>query len=58
MIAILPSVILFALCITLFIRETKLDHQQFLERDRLADEHILKEVERFISEQQLEENRL
>ena len=47
MIAILPSLLLFVLFIFLFFREAKLDHKQFLENDRLADEHILREVERF-----------
>jgi hypothetical protein len=50
MIEILPSVLLFVVCIFLFIRETKFDHQRFLENDRLADEHVLREVERFLRE--------
>lgn len=48
MIAILPSVLLFGLCIILFIREVKLDRERFIEEDRLADEHVLEEVKRFL----------
>ena len=56
MIAIFPSVLLFAICILLFIREIKLDHERFLEKDRLADEHILREVERFKRQMELQAN--
>ena len=45
--AILPSLLLFILFVFLFFREIKLDHKRFLEVDRLGDEHILREVERF-----------
>lgn len=55
MIALLPSVLLFVLCIILFVREVKLDHEQFLEKDRLADEHILREVERFKKQMELQD---
>lgn len=48
--AILPSVVLFVLFVFLFFREVKLDHKRFLEADRLGDEHILREVERFVKE--------
>jgi hypothetical protein len=37
----------FILFVYLFFREIKLDHKRFLEADRLADEHVLREVERF-----------
>ncbi len=47
MIALMPAVLLFISCILLFFREVKLDRKRFLEEHRLADEHILKEVERF-----------
>lgn len=50
MIAILPSVLLFVLFVFLFYREIKLDYKRFLEADRLGDEHILREVERFVKE--------
>lgn len=48
MIVILPSVLLFVLFIYLFFREIKLERKRFLEADRLGDEHILREVERFL----------
>ena len=48
---ILPTIFLFALCVFLFFREIKLDRERFLEAERLADEHILREVERFLKEQ-------
>jgi hypothetical protein len=53
MIALLPSVFLLAFFVFLFVRETKLDRKRFLEADRLADEHVLREVERFLKEQPL-----
>lgn len=46
--AILPSLVLFVLFIFLFFREIKLERKRFLEADRLGDEHILREVERFL----------
>lgn len=48
--AILPSVVLFVLFILLFFREIRLERKRFLEADRLGDEHILREVERFVKE--------
>lgn len=48
--AILPSLVLFVLFIFLFFREIKLERKRFLEADRLGDEHILREVERFVKE--------
>ncbi|WP_284653173.1 hypothetical protein [Flavobacterium terrisoli] len=51
MYSILPSVSLMAVFIFLFFREVKLDHKRYLEAERLADEHILREVERFLKEQ-------
>ncbi len=50
MITILPTIIFLVLNVYLFFREIKLDHMRFVEKDRLADEHVLKEVERFLSE--------
>lgn len=50
MIAIFPAIIFLVLNAYLFFREIKLDHKRFIEEDRLADEHVLKEVERFLSE--------
>ncbi len=43
---------LFILFVYLFFREIKLDRNQFLENDRLADEHVLREVEKFLGEKQ------
>lgn len=50
MYSILPSVLLMAVFIFLFFREVTLDHKRDLEVERLADEHILREVERFLKE--------
>jgi len=47
---LLPGVMLFVFCVYSFIREVKLDYLRYLERDRLGDEHILKEIERFLKE--------
>jgi hypothetical protein len=49
-VVLLPSILLFGLFVFLFFREIRLDHQRFLEADRLADEHILREVEKFKEE--------
>lgn len=46
-ISLLPSILCFAVFVFLFLQEIKLDHKRFLEADRLADEHVLREVERF-----------
>lgn len=56
MIAILPSVLLFALCLILFIRDVKLERERFLEKERLDDEHILREVERFVTKMKQKNN--
>ena len=53
MLQLLPTIFLFILFVFLFFREVKLDHKKFLEADRLGDEHVLKEIEKFIEEQQL-----
>lgn len=50
MMPLLFDIFLFILFAFLFFREVKLDHKRFLEADRLGDEHILREVERFLSE--------
>ena len=47
MIALIPTALLFIICVFLFNRETRLERERFLEEHRLADEHILREVERF-----------
>jgi hypothetical protein len=53
MIVLLPSILLLVFFVFLFVRETKLERKRFLEADRLADEHVLREVERFLKEQPL-----
>ena len=52
MMPVLFDIFLFILFVFLFFREIKLDHKRFLEADRLADEHILREVEKFLKEQE------
>lgn len=48
MIVLLPAGFVFVFLVFLFFREIKLDRKRFLEEHRLADEHILREVERFL----------
>ena len=50
MIPILFEFFLFILFVFLFFREVRLDHERFLEADRLADEHILREIEKYLKE--------
>ncbi len=45
---ILFCIVLYLVFIFLFFREMRLDHKRYLEADRLGDEHILREVERFL----------
>lgn len=52
MMPLLFDIFLFILFVFLFFREIKLDDKRFLEADRLADEHILREVEKFLKEQE------
>lgn len=47
----MPAALLFIVCVFLFFREIKLERERFIEMDRLADEHVLREVERFLKEQ-------
>ena len=48
--AILPIVFLLFFFVFLFVREIELDKKRFLEKKRLANEHFLREVERFLEE--------
>lgn len=48
MITILSTFVLYLVFIFLFFREMELEHRRYLEADRLGDEHILREVERFL----------
>ena len=45
---ILFSIALYLVFIFLFFREMELDRKRYLEADRLGDEHILREVDRFL----------
>lgn len=47
---ILPIVFLFFFFVFLFVREIEQDKKRFLEKKRLANEHFLREVERFLEE--------
>lgn len=42
-------IVLYVLLVFLFVREIKHDRKRYLEADRLADEHILRDVERFLN---------
>lgn len=50
MIALLPTLFIFVLFVFLFYRETHIEYQRYLEEDRLGDEHLLREFERFLKE--------
>lgn len=54
MIALLPSILLFKVLFFLFCREVRLDKKRFRETKRLANENVLREVERFLKEKALE----
>lgn len=56
-IALIPATLLFIFCILSFFREAKLERQRFLKNDRLADEHVLREVERFLKECRCEDQK-
>jgi hypothetical protein len=48
--AILPIVFLLFFFVFLFFREIEQDKKRFRETKRLANEHVLREVERFLKE--------
>ena len=50
MILLVPIVFVLALFIFLFFREVQMEQKRFLEKRRLDNEHILREVERFVTE--------
>jgi hypothetical protein len=52
MIFIFFDISLFILFVFLFFREVRLDHKRFRETKRLANEHVLREVERFLKEKE------
>jgi hypothetical protein len=50
MYSFLSTIILLSLFVFLFFREDRLERRRYLEDDRLADEHILREIEKFRKE--------
>lgn len=54
MMQLIPGVALFIFCIYSFFREVRLDHVRYLEQDRLGDEHIMREIEKFLREKEVE----
>lgn len=54
MIVLCPAIFVFVLTVFLFCKEIRIDNKRYLEDDRLGDEHILKEVERFLKEKAIE----
>lgn len=54
MVTIFPAVFLYALFVFLFCRETQKDYKRSLEQNRLGDEHVLREVERFLKDKSTE----
>lgn len=48
-----PGVGLLGLFIFLFIREIKQDQKRYIEEDRLGDEHIMAEIEKFLKRKNL-----
>lgn len=54
MIVLCPAILVFVLTVFLFCREIRIDYERYLEEDRLGDEHILREVERFLKEKATE----
>lgn len=47
---LLPAVLMFVFFVFLFCRELRLDAARYLEQDRLGDEHIMREIEKFLRE--------
>ena len=52
--AILPFVFLLFFIVFLFVREIEQDKKRFRETKRLANEHVLREVELFLMEKAVE----
>jgi hypothetical protein len=50
MLELIPGLVLFVFCVYSFFREVRLDHKRRLEQDRLGDEHIMREIDRFLRE--------
>ena len=54
MIQLLPGLALLIYCIYGFFREIRLEHKRYLEEDRLGDEHIMLEIEKFLKQKAIE----
>lgn len=50
MLSLLPAILLFFLFVFLFFREIRLEQARYREADRLGDEHIMREIEKFLRE--------
>jgi hypothetical protein len=53
MISLLPAVALFVLFVFLFFREARLDRKRWAEEDKLGDEHIMREINKFLKEKNI-----
>lgn len=54
MIHVLPTIAFLIGLLALFVREVKRDQKRFVEKDRLGDEHIMREIDKFLREKQLQ----
>lgn len=45
---LVPGIFLFVYCVFSFCREVRRDRRLTLERDRLGDEHMFREIEKFL----------
>lgn len=50
MLGLVFAFVLLLLFVFLFVREVRLDRARFKEQDRLGDEHIMREIEKFLKE--------
>jgi uncharacterized membrane protein len=50
MVAIVLCVSLLVVFVFLFCREVRLDRERYLGQDRSGDEHIMREIEKFLCE--------
>jgi hypothetical protein len=56
MLKLIPAIAVFVYCIYSFCREVRLDRLRYLEQDRLGDEHILREIEKFMKQKSVQES--
>lgn len=47
---LLPAVLMFLFFVFLFCRELRLDAARYLEQERLGDEHMLREMKKYLEE--------